>query len=127
MGKRVQGSVLQPARLVRLAWALSSVALMLAACGEARGPAPDGEPHGYLLFDPPSQEQGWKLVDDLTAHAADRERIRTSGLTGSDRGTMFVDFTGSCDAEERLVVEAKKIAGTLGIHAVRCSATAPVE
>lgn len=105
--------------------ALPVLALLLAGCGEARSPAPDSGAHGYLLFAPPSQEQGHRLVDALTASAPGRERIRTSGLTGDDAGTMFVDFTGTCDAQAALVAEAKRVAGTLGIAGLRCAADVP--
>lgn len=103
--------------------AVAALALLTAACGPARSPAPDSGVHSYLLFDPPSQEQGWKLVDALTPRAAGR--VRTAGLTGSGAGTMFVDFTGTCDGQAQLVADATRIAGTLGIAGLRCTATAP--
>lgn len=78
-----------------------------------------------LLFHPPTQVAGSELISQLTEHGADPELIRTSGLVGSEAGTMFADFTGTCEAETRLVEEAKRIAETLAIPGLRCTATAP--
>lgn len=102
-----------------------AVFAVLSACGEARSPAPDSGEHGYLVFNPPTQEKGWALVDELTARAPARDRIRTSGLVREDGKTMFVDFSGNCKAQTALVDEARKIADRQGVVGMRCLATPP--
>lgn len=110
---------------MRIAMAMGALAL-LAACNETRGPAPDGGDHGYLLFDPPSQQQGWKLVDQLTTQSADKALIRTSGLVDDGAKTMFIDFSGGCEAQAPFVTEARKAAQQLDVANVRCTGTSPI-
>ena len=110
---------------MRIAMAMGALAL-LAACGETRSPAPDGGGHGYLLFDPPSQQQGWELVDQLTTRSADKALIRTSGLADDGAKTMFIDFSGGCEAQAPFVAEARRAAKQLNIANVRCTETSPI-
>lgn len=110
---------------MRIVVAMGALAL-LAACGETRSPAPDSGAHGYLLFEPPSQQQGWKLVDQLTTQSADEALIRTSGLVDDGAKTMFIDFSGGCEAQAPFVAEARKAAQQLNIGNVRCTETSPI-
>jgi len=111
---------------MRPLWIVAIVAFV-PACGDMRSPAPDGEQHGYLVFDPPTQEQGWALVDALTARSSEHERIRTSGVVRDGSRTMFVDFSGGCKAQAAFVDEARQIADGFGIRKMSCAAVPPTE
>lgn len=103
------------------------IALLVTACSPDRGRSPDDVEHGYIVFNPKTQDSGWAIIDAMNHElpATEKAKVRTAGLVASDKPTMFVDFTGSCTRDRDFLSLVRQIAARLDQAGLECSAKPP--